>query len=110
MGFTVPDLEQATAFFVDVIGCEYMFELGPFVAEDDWMEKHLNVHPRTVMRRLRFFRCKHSDRTSRFFSTRHPIKILPRPKIATSVVTIWLSMWMISMPQWLIFPPRVFSF
>ncbi len=58
MGFTVPDLEQATAFFVDVIGCEYMFELGPFVAEDDWMEKHLNVHPRTVMRRLRFFRCK----------------------------------------------------
>ena len=58
MGFTVPDLEQATAFFVDVIGCEYMFELGPFVADDDWMEKHLNVHPRTVMRRLRFFRCK----------------------------------------------------
>ena len=58
VGFTVPDLEQATAFFVDVIGCEYMFELGPFVAEDDWMEKHLNVHPRTVMRRLRFFRCQ----------------------------------------------------
>ena len=58
VGFTVPDLEEATTFFVDVIGCEYMFELGPFVAEDDWMEKHLNVHPRTVMRRLRFFRCK----------------------------------------------------
>jgi catechol 2,3-dioxygenase-like lactoylglutathione lyase family enzyme len=58
VGFTVPDLEQATAFFVNVIGCEYMFELGPFVADDDWMEKHLNVHPRTVMRRLRFFRCK----------------------------------------------------
>ena len=58
VGFTVPDLEQATSFFVDVIGCEYMFELGPFVAEDDWMTKHLNVHPRTVMRRLRFFRCK----------------------------------------------------
>ena len=59
VGFTVPDLEQATAFFVNVIGCEYMFELGPFVAEDDWMAKHLNVHPRAVMRRLRFFRCKH---------------------------------------------------
>ena len=59
VGFTVPDLEQATSFFVDVIGCEYMFELGPFVAEDDWMKTHLNVHPRTVMRRLRFFRCKY---------------------------------------------------
>ena len=59
IGFTVPDLEQATSFFVDVIGCEYMFELGPFVAEDDWMKTHLNVHPRTVMRRLRFFRCKY---------------------------------------------------
>jgi len=59
IGFTVPDLEQATRFFVDVIGCEFIFELGPFEAKDDWMETHLNVHPRTVMRRLRFFRCKH---------------------------------------------------
>lgn len=59
VGFTVPDLDEATSFFVDILGCEYMFELGPFVAEDDWMATHLNVHPRTVMRRLRFFRCKH---------------------------------------------------
>ncbi len=58
VGFTVPDLEEATRFFVDVIGCEFMFELGPFIAEDDWMQTHLNVDPRTVMRRLRFFRCK----------------------------------------------------
>jgi catechol 2,3-dioxygenase-like lactoylglutathione lyase family enzyme len=58
IGFTVPDLEEATAFFVDVIGCEYFFELGPFAASDDWMKTHLNVHPRAVMRRLRFFRCK----------------------------------------------------
>jgi catechol 2,3-dioxygenase-like lactoylglutathione lyase family enzyme len=59
IGFTVPDLEQATSFFVDVIGCELVFELGPFVAEDDWMATHLNVHPRTTMRKLRFFRCKY---------------------------------------------------
>lgn len=61
IGFTVPDLEQATAFFVDVIGCQYMFELGPFQAEDDWMARHLNVDPRTIMRRLRFFRCKNGS-------------------------------------------------
>lgn len=61
IGFTVPDLEQATAFFVDVIGCQYMFELGPFQADDDWMATHLNVDPRTVMRRLRFFRCQNGS-------------------------------------------------
>lgn len=61
IGFTVPDLDEATAFFVDVIGCQLMFELGPFQADDDWMAAHLNVDPRTVMRRLRFFRCKHGS-------------------------------------------------
>ncbi len=61
IGFTVPDLEQATSFFVDVVGCELMFEVGPFVSEDDWMATHLNVHPRTVMRRLRFLRCRHGS-------------------------------------------------
>ena len=58
IGFTVPDLEQATRFFVDVIGCQYFFDLGPFAAEDNWMQTHLNVHPRAVMRQLRFFRCQ----------------------------------------------------
>ncbi|MDT5103000.1 MAG: hypothetical protein QOI25_513, partial [Mycobacterium sp.] len=28
-----------------------------FEHEDDWMRDHLNVHPRTVMRQLRFYRC-----------------------------------------------------
>jgi glyoxylase I family protein len=56
-GFTVPDLEQATRFLVDVLGCEYLYSLGPFVHEDDWMAEHLNVHPRAVMRRNSFFRC-----------------------------------------------------
>ncbi len=56
-GLTVPDLEQATRFLVDVIGCEQFYDLGPFQSDDDWMASHLNVHPRTVMRKLRFFRC-----------------------------------------------------
>ena len=46
-----PTSRQATAFFVQLIGCDYMFELGPFESQDDWMAAHLNVHPRTVMRR-----------------------------------------------------------
>ncbi len=56
IGFTVPDLEQARTFLTDVIGCEYMYSLGPFRAEDDWMSAHLNVDARAVMRRLHFFR------------------------------------------------------
>lgn len=58
IGFTVPDLDEATRFFVDVIGCEWVYSLGPFASDDDWMQTHLNVAPRTVMRELRFFRCK----------------------------------------------------
>jgi catechol 2,3-dioxygenase-like lactoylglutathione lyase family enzyme len=57
IGLTVPNLDEAHAFFVDVIGCEYMYNLGPYVHDDsDWMLEHLNVHPRTLMRELHFFR------------------------------------------------------
>ena len=38
IGFTVPDLDQAERFFVEVIGCELVYSLGPFIRdEDDWM-------------------------------------------------------------------------
>lgn len=58
IGFTVPDLAQAHAWLVDVIGCEYMYTLGPFRHDDtDWMREHLNVDPRAVMRELHFYRC-----------------------------------------------------
>lgn len=57
IGFTVPDLKQAHAFLVDVLGCEYMYRLGPFQSDDTWMRDHLNVDPRAVMRELHFFRC-----------------------------------------------------
>lgn len=58
IGITVPDLHQATKFFVDVLGCEYMYSLGPFRDDTgDWMREHLNVASRTVMQQLHFFRC-----------------------------------------------------
>jgi catechol 2,3-dioxygenase-like lactoylglutathione lyase family enzyme len=61
IGFTVPDLDEAVAFFVDVIGCTPFYELGPFHSHDDWMATHLNVHPRAVMKRLRFLRCRNGS-------------------------------------------------
>jgi catechol 2,3-dioxygenase-like lactoylglutathione lyase family enzyme len=58
IGFTVPDLEEAHRFLVDVLGCEYLYSLGPFERpDDDWMLTHLAVHPRAVMVENRWFRC-----------------------------------------------------
>jgi glyoxylase I family protein len=56
VGFTVPDLDEATRFLVDVLGCDYLYSLGPFADGGDWMAEHLNVHPRTTMVENRFFR------------------------------------------------------
>jgi catechol 2,3-dioxygenase-like lactoylglutathione lyase family enzyme len=58
IGFTVPDMEAATQFFVDVIGCTLVFDIGPFSAEDDWMQTQLGVPPRSTLRSLRMFSCK----------------------------------------------------
>jgi catechol 2,3-dioxygenase-like lactoylglutathione lyase family enzyme len=58
VGFTVPDIEEATRFFVDVIGCSLVFEVGPFRSDDKWMRVQLGVDPRAVIRCLRMFRCK----------------------------------------------------
>ena len=57
VGFTVPDLDEAQRFLVDVLGCEYLYSLGPFADDGDWMAKHLNVHPRATVPENRFFRC-----------------------------------------------------
>ena len=57
VGLTVPDIEEATRFLVDVLGCEYLYSLGPLADENGaWMQTHLNVDPRAVAR-VRFFRC-----------------------------------------------------
>ena len=61
IGFTVPDLAQAVDFFVNVIGCEKFYDLGPFKAEDEWMAEHLGVYPRAVMKKLTFLRCGHGS-------------------------------------------------
>ncbi|MCU1473274.1 VOC family protein [Amnibacterium sp.] len=62
IGFTVPDLDEADHFFTQVIGCERVYSLGPFEhPDDDWMQERLGVHPRTVMRRLHFYRCGHGS-------------------------------------------------
>jgi catechol 2,3-dioxygenase-like lactoylglutathione lyase family enzyme len=57
IGFTVPDIEEATSFLVDLLGCEVIYSGMAYAAEDNWMEEHLNVHPRAKIEAIRFLRC-----------------------------------------------------
>ena len=57
IGITAPRLRQATDFFVEVLGCEAYFTFGEFKFADDWMERHLNVHPRAVIKDFQMVRC-----------------------------------------------------
>ena len=58
IGMTVPDIAQATSFFVDVLGCEKAMSFGPF--RDDkgtFMQDVLNVDPRAVIDQITMLRC-----------------------------------------------------
>ena len=57
IGVTVPDLDQAVKFFVEVMGCEAFFKMGPFKADDDWMAVHLGVNPRAEIPQMQLVRC-----------------------------------------------------
>ena len=48
--FTVPDLQEAVAFFVDHLGGELVFEDGPFASNGEDMRARLDVHPRASCR------------------------------------------------------------
>ena len=53
IGLTVPDIEDATRFFCDVVGASKVYDIGPFEHADDWMARHLAVHPRSRINKLR---------------------------------------------------------
>ena len=57
VGVTVPDMEQAHAFFTGVLGCDFVYSLPEMRHDDDWMADHLNVDPRAVVAEVRFYRC-----------------------------------------------------
>lgn len=57
IGFTVPDLDEAEAVLVGVLGAQCVYTLGAKRSDtDDWMSTQLGVHPRTVAREIRFYR------------------------------------------------------
>jgi glyoxylase I family protein len=57
VGLTVPDLEEASRFFVEILGCDELYSLGPLRDDEgEWMQTHLNVD-RSAVARIRVFRC-----------------------------------------------------
>lgn len=56
VGITVPDLDQAQAFLVDVLGATYRYRLGRREGQGTWMSEHLGVDDRTAIAEIRFFR------------------------------------------------------
>jgi catechol 2,3-dioxygenase-like lactoylglutathione lyase family enzyme len=58
IGITVPDVDQAVAFFQDVIGCQEAFRFGPFADDKGtFMQDLVNVHPRAVIKQIVMMRC-----------------------------------------------------
>ncbi len=58
IGFTVPDINEACDFFERILGAETLYTAATDFRhdDDDWMEEHLRVHPRAVIKEFRYLR------------------------------------------------------
>lgn len=57
-GLVVPNMQEAIAFFRDIIGCEFIYSGGSL--KDDtgnFMQDKMNIHPRAHMKEVVFMRC-----------------------------------------------------
>lgn len=67
IGLTVPDIEQAIAFFVDVLGFEHFYDIGPFRDEEGtWFADNLDLDPRAMIPRGALLRCGHGSNLELF--------------------------------------------
>jgi catechol 2,3-dioxygenase-like lactoylglutathione lyase family enzyme len=69
VAITVPDMEEAVRFFVDVLGCEKIMSFGPVSDPDpdgSFMTAALDVHPRAVIRQITMLRCGHGSNIELF--------------------------------------------
>jgi catechol 2,3-dioxygenase-like lactoylglutathione lyase family enzyme len=82
IAFTVPDLDEAVDFFVDVLGCEYMYPIGPFRdAEGDWFKVNLDLHPRAEIPAACLLRCGHGSNLE-IFEYRAPDQRREMPRMS----------------------------
>jgi catechol 2,3-dioxygenase-like lactoylglutathione lyase family enzyme len=58
VGLTVPDIEEAVAWFEDALGCSAPLTFGPFGDPvGTFMQDLLGVHPRAVIEQITMIRC-----------------------------------------------------
>jgi catechol 2,3-dioxygenase-like lactoylglutathione lyase family enzyme len=78
IGITVPNMEQATAFFVDVLGCELLYEREP--PGDDTPRDRLGVPAGSRIQGVRFLRCANGANIELFeFYSPDQREEFPRP-------------------------------
>jgi catechol 2,3-dioxygenase-like lactoylglutathione lyase family enzyme len=78
VGITVPDIEQATRFFVDVLGCELLYRREP--PRDDSPRHRLGVPAGTRIQSVHFLRCANGANIELFeFSSPDQREDFPRP-------------------------------
>jgi len=78
IGLTVPDLDEATEFFVRVLGCEIVYTMGPFLYEENWFDLNPEFLPQT-RRTIRALRCHNGAHIELFeFSAPDQQKQMPR--------------------------------
>ncbi len=78
VGLTVPDLDAAVRFFVDVLGCAPVMPEIPLDAAVDGRAAMLDVDP-AALARLRFQRCGHGTNLE-LFEYRAPGQATGRPR------------------------------
>ncbi len=69
IGITVPDMDQAVRFFVDVLGCEKAMSFGPIAdptPEGTFMTDALGVHHKAVITEITLLRSGHGSNIELF--------------------------------------------
>lgn len=79
IGFTVPDIEQAHAFLVDILGCDFVYSLGPYPQDEELMAARIGVHPQAQIQEIRFYRCFNGSNFEVFHYVA-PDQVCERPK------------------------------
>lgn len=79
IGFTVPDIEQAHSFLVGVLGCDYVYSLGPYPQDEELMAVRIGVHPHARIQEIRFYRCFNGSNFE-VFHYESPDQVYERPK------------------------------
>src|SRR5580704_13254279 len=81
-GITVPDMNEALTFFVDMLGCKKAMSFGPIADPEPngtFMKDALGVDPKTVIKEITLVRCGMGSNIE-LFSYQSPDQKVVQPK------------------------------